>query len=67
MKGMTWSAILGLSAALSGCPEQSPGPAEACTKLYEQCKLPDGAIGVCSETPCQDAAESGCLRCQSQH
>lgn len=67
MKGTTWTSILGLSAALAGCPEQSQSPAETCTKLYEQCKLPNGAIGVCSEAPCPDPAESDCLRCQGQH
>lgn len=67
MNRMKWGAVLWLSAALSGCPEQSPGPAKVCTKLYEQCKLPGGTIGVCSEAPCQDPAEGGCLRCQDQH
>lgn len=67
MNRIQGAAILGLSAALIGCPEASQGPAKSCTKLFEQCSLSDGSIGVCSEAPCPDPAESACLRCQSQH
>lgn len=67
MKRMSLISMLGLSALLSGCPEASPGPSKSCLKLFEQCALSDGSIGVCSEAPCDDRAQSGCLRCQSQH
>lgn len=67
MNQMKWAAALCLCGALSGCPEQSPAPPSICTKLSEQCKLPNGALGVCSDAPCNNPAESGCLRCQGQH
>jgi hypothetical protein len=65
-------AVLLLSAMLStGCPERSSGgsagPPKICTRLAEQCTLPSGALGVCSDTPCPAGREWPCLACTSQH
>ncbi|MEM9730631.1 MAG: hypothetical protein AAF997_18765 [Myxococcota bacterium] len=65
---------LGVTAILlmgvMGCPpagENSPSPASPCTTRYAQCKLPDGPLGVCNDTPCAEGQEPPCLKCISQH
>lgn len=55
---------------LAGCPESSSeqrnGEPAACERMGERCQLPDGPVGICSETtaPCD---EPPCLACTSQH
>lgn len=40
---------------------------DPCRKVYEQCRLPDGPLGVCHETPCSNGQPAPCLVCVSQH
>jgi hypothetical protein len=47
--------------------ESVPGLDSECKKLFEQCTLPDGPIGVCNDVPCQHGEPGPCLRCFSQH
>jgi hypothetical protein len=44
-----------------------PPSADQCTKSGEQCKLPNGPLGVCNMEPCKDGAAGPCFRCQPQH
>lgn len=56
--------------ALTGCAERgAPAPPRepvVCERLGDRCQLPDGPIGICSETtePCEAPP---CLACMSQH
>ncbi len=62
--------ILMLAVALlaPACDTASPPPpATTCTKVAEQCKLPDGRLGICNTTPCKQGEAFPCLRCTSQH
>ncbi|MCB9597667.1 MAG: hypothetical protein H6719_33425 [Sandaracinaceae bacterium] len=55
---------------LGGCPETTASPSRTepavCEHMGDRCQLPEGPIGVCSETtaPCD---EPPCLACMSQH
>jgi len=68
MTRLRWLSLLALLVA--GCPESSSGSApsepEACEQIGQRCQLPEGPIGICSETtePCD---EPPCLACMSQH
>jgi hypothetical protein len=58
-------AVLG---ALACGKDQTAAPAETCTKVAEQCKLPGGgALGVCNQVPCKAGETAPCLRCMPQH
>lgn len=54
---------------LVGCPSgsTSSAPTAECRRLYDQCRLPDGPLGVCHETECRPGETSPCLTCVSQH
>lgn len=56
-----------LAIGVSGCPSTQGAPTAKCTQLNAQCKLPDGPLGVCTDTACGDGSESGCMECTSQH
>jgi len=58
-------ALLGVA----GCEKDrvSP-PSKTCTKLYQQCKLPQGgSLGVCNSAECKPGEAPPCFRCVSQH
>jgi hypothetical protein len=63
--------ILLLIPLIIGCPakDRNPKPqrVETCRKLYEQCKLPNGPLGVCSESACEPGQRPPCMACVSQH
>jgi hypothetical protein len=64
-----WKLIPVLALAV-GCPSGSTRPTtkgEPCQRLYEQCRLPSGPLGVCNETPCTSGETAPCLVCVSQH
>lgn len=53
---------------LSACPNVTEAPvSKTCSKLYAKCKLPDGPLGICNETPCKSGEKGPCLKCISQH
>ncbi len=54
-----------LALVLGGCPQTRRVPT-ACTHVGEQCRMPDGPLGVCSETS-STCATPPCLACTSQH
>ncbi|MCZ7680716.1 MAG: hypothetical protein M5U28_18880 [Sandaracinaceae bacterium] len=60
--------VLGLALLTAACVEPAPParPPTECARLGERCQLPDGPIGICSETsePCDHPP---CLACVSQH
>lgn len=64
--GLVVSGVLGCEKP-STPPTRSSAPAEVCTKVGEQCKLPDGPLGVCNSVPCKDGEAGPCFRCVSQH
>ncbi len=54
--------------ACTGCPDLSSKPVSSeCTKQYEQCKLPEGPLGVCDTAPCPEGKPGPCFRCMPQH
>jgi hypothetical protein len=56
-----------LTACPSGTRAQKEQTEEPCRKLYAQCKLPGGPLGVCNEAPCESGEVPPCLKCISQH
>lgn len=66
MRGVLLVALL----LVAGCPQsgstRTPREPEACERMGDRCQLPDGPIGICSDTtqPCDDPP---CLACMSQH
>jgi hypothetical protein len=56
-------------ATLAACQGmKSPPPVEVCTKVGEQCRLPQqGPLGVCNSVDCAPGQTPPCLRCASQH
>jgi len=61
---------LGLSGLATGCPAPSAdggGPVETCTKQFEQCRLPNGPLGVCDRRECRNDESEPCLVCMPQH
>ena len=44
-----------------------PEPGSLCTEAGEQCKLPDGPLGVCERSTCSDTEAPPCFQCVSQH
>jgi hypothetical protein len=62
--------VLTLAALLlEGCPETTRAPevGDACERIGQQCRLPEGPVGVCNDTGRTDCAEPPCLACVSQH
>jgi hypothetical protein len=52
----------------TGCEgDQVPPPSEKCKKLAEQCKLPNGPLGVCNSAECKPGETPPCFRCVPQH
>lgn len=54
---------------LVGCPEGPTGPVSGteCERIGQQCRLPDGPVGVCNDTGRSDCDEPPCLACMPQH
>lgn len=56
---------------LTGCPPGERGSTPQrdveCRKAYEQCRLPEGPLGVCNEAPCEPGQTPPCMKCLSQH
>lgn len=45
----------------------TPAASSVCTRIGEQCQLPDGPLGVCLEKPCPEGATPPCFACTPQH
>ena len=60
--------VLMTSAGLVSCKgcEAKPIP-KTCTKLFDQCQLPKGPIGICHVTTCKPGQKKPCYACVSQH
>jgi len=55
-------------AALVACGRDiKPAAPKACAKLYEQCTMPSGVLGVCGVVDCAPGQAEPCLVCRSQH
>jgi len=55
-------------AGSSGCPaKRDTRSLGACKKLYEQCSLRGGALGVCNSAACPEGQAPPCFQCVSQH
>lgn len=70
LRGMVFLSSLLLFASLGflscqGC-ETKPVP-KTCTKVFAQCQLPKGPIGICQHTTCKAGQKKPCFACVSQH
>jgi hypothetical protein len=63
-----WVMMLTFALAACECNDiKSSGPSPSCVRAGDQCKLPDGPLGVCNTVDCGPGQAAPCLTCMSQH